>query len=391
MFSACHVTRSHAPRQMADDAPQPPPAVEEETAAPEAPAAGGEPTEAPANVAAADAPQSVPPPSDASAPSPEEGEPAPQQPPAPAPAPEPSEDTDRSDESRRRNAARRSRSRSPRGRSRSRSRSRSPPRRQRRGKASGWDVSTEPPVVVAPTATAQGIPGAVAGVAGAVSAVVQGGAKHGKLAAHVQSKVNELIASGKVGATELDALVLQKLAGAKEEVAMEALTQFSVSDLGKVKNKSGFLSSVIKRVDMERIAALSRGNPAMAHQHHAAMAQQQQGRGQQAAGYTPYPQMYPQGAPRYPGATPVMAPGPFGALDAVVRGKLEEMIRQGVLAPTDLDARALETMREAGQAAALYALDRLAKSDTSHVRNRVGFLMSACVNGCSCVFLQLAV
>ena len=215
-----------------------------------------------------------------------------------------------------------------------------------------------------------------------MTASVHSGAKLSKLTGVVQGKVGELVGSGKVTLDELDALVIQKLGGAKEEVALEALTQFGLSDLGKVKNKSGFLSSVIKRVDMERIAALSRGNPVMVHQHHAAMAQQQQGRQQQGgqAGYSPYGQPQPQQQqvyPRYPGPAAPVAAGPYGALDPMVRAKLEEMTRMGVLAPTDLDARALETMREAGQAAALYALDRLAKSDVSHVRNRVGFLMSA--------------
>ena len=380
-----HVTHCLAPRQMADDAQQPLPEVTdpppaEETAAPEAPAAAG----AALNTAAADA-QSVPPPSDAPAPALKEGEAAAQPPaPAPAPAPEPSAETDRSDESRRRNAgAARSRSRSPRGRSRSRSRSRSPPRRQRRGKASGWDVAEPPQVIVAPPASAHGAPSAVPGGPGGVTASVHSGAKLSKLTGAVQGKVGELVGSGKVTLDELDALVIQKLGGAKEEVALEALTQFGLSDLGKVKNKSGFLSSVIKRVDMERIAALSRGNPAMVHQHHAAMAQQQQGRQQQGgqAGYSPYgqpqQQQQQQVYPRYPGPAAPVAAGPYGALDPMVRAKLEEMTRMGVLAPTDLDARALETMREAGQAAALYALDRLAKSDVSHVRNRVGFLMSA--------------
>jgi|Laugresbdmm110sd_1035091.scaffolds.fasta_scaffold345606_1 hypothetical protein len=47
---------------------------------------------------------------------------------------------------------------------------------------------------------------------------------------------------------------MQKLQNSREEVALEALTQLLAVDTAKVGNKSGFLSSIIKRVDMERIA-----------------------------------------------------------------------------------------------------------------------------------------
>jgi hypothetical protein len=47
---------------------------------------------------------------------------------------------------------------------------------------------------------------------------------------------------------------MQKLLGSREEVALEAVQQMMVVDLSRVTNKSGFFSSIIKRIDMERIA-----------------------------------------------------------------------------------------------------------------------------------------
>lgn len=202
--------------------------------------------------------------------------------------------------------------------------------------------------------------------------------KLSKLSGAVQRRVNDLVSSGKVTLSELDAQVLQKLASSREEVALEALHQFAQSDMGKIHNKAGFLSSVIKRVDMERMANLSRGNPAIAHQHHAAMAAQQQ-QHHTAVPYAPgggYPQhMLSAG---YPPPQQAQQHTAGGAQDPVLLAKADELIRRGVIGPTDLDARVWDSLRELGTGGAMLALDRLGNSDTSHVRNRVGFLMGAC-------------
>jgi hypothetical protein len=75
-----------------------------------------------------------------------------------------------------------------------------------------------------------------------------------QIPSRVQAALSELFAGGRVSASELDSLVMQKLLGSKEEVAMEAVKQLGVVDLSRVTNKSGFLSSIIKRVDMERLS-----------------------------------------------------------------------------------------------------------------------------------------
>lgn len=67
---------------------------------------------------------------------------------------------------------------------------------------------------------------------------------------------------------------MQKLLTSREEVAVEAVHQLLVVDLGRVSNKSGFLSSIVKRVEFERAAGAARPGGA-AHQQPLSFARQE--------------------------------------------------------------------------------------------------------------------
>lgn len=126
-------------------------------------------------------------------------------------------------------------------------------------------------------------------------------------------------------------------------------------------NKSGFLSSIIKRIDMERIAN-SRGG---------------------GGGGGP-----PGGAASFYASNVAPAPPPgrgneiggmagLATLDPIVQRKASDLVARGVVSFEDFDSRVVAGLRELGTTTAAVAVDRLGTSHMTDIRSRAGFFMGA--------------
>jgi hypothetical protein len=133
-----------------------------------------------------------------------------------------------------------------------------------------------------------------------------------------------------------------------------------------VSNKSGFLSSIIKRIDMERIAN-SRGGgapPAAA--------------GNSAAYYMSNAPAAPQAAaPAGRANNEIGGVAGLATLDPIVARKAAEMVQRGIMTYDDFDSRIVAGLRELGTTTAAVAVDRLGTSHMTDIRSRAGFFMGA--------------
>lgn len=155
-------------------------------------------------------------------------------------------------------------------------------------------------------------------------------------------------------------------------------------DLGRVSNKSGFLSSIIKRVDMERIANAN----AAAHR----LPVQQQGYGgaphgghfgtaggSAPGGYggamAPLAGAYRPGGGGGGGALDAGGAAGLATLDPSVARKARDLVARGVMTIDDFDARVCAGLRELGPHTGGVAVDRLGTSHMNDIRSRASFFM----------------
>ena len=124
-------------------------------------------------------------------------------------------------------------------------------------------------------------------------------------------------------------------------------------------NKSGFLSSIIKRIDMERIANSRGGGGGGAPPASAASFY--------ASNVAPAP---PPGRGNEIGGMAGLA-----TLDPIVQRKASELVARGVVTFDDFDSRVVAGLRELGTTTAAVAVDRLGTSHMTDIRSRAGFFM----------------
>ena len=141
-------------------------------------------------------------------------------------------------------------------------------------------------------------------------------------------------------------------------------------DLERVSNKSGFLSSIIKRIDMERVAN-SRGGGGGSSHHPMA-----------APNSTGYYMSNAHAPPPVPAAAAgrgneIGGAAGLATLDPIVARKAAEMVARGVMTYDDFDSRIVAGLRELGTTTAAVAVDRLGTSHMTDIRSRAGFFMGA--------------
>ena len=140
--------------------------------------------------------------------------------------------------------------------------------------------------------------------------------------------------------------------------------------------KSGFLSSIIKRIDMERVAN-ARGGGAPP------------GGGASTFYMSNAPAPVHAAAPPGRGNEIGGAAG-LATLDPIVARKAAELVSRGVMTYDDFDSRIVAGLRELGTTTAAVAVDRLGTSHMTDIRSRAGFFMGAPPRGAASFYLSSA-
>ena len=129
-------------------------------------------------------------------------------------------------------------------------------------------------------------------------------------------------------------------------------------------NKSGFLSSIIKRIDMERIAN-SRGGGGGG------------GGGGPPANTASFYVSNAAAAPAPGRGNEIGGVAGLATLDPIVQRKASELVQRGVVTFDDFDSRVVAGLRELGTTTAAVAVDRLGTSHMTDIRSRAGVFMGA--------------
>ena len=146
--------------------------------------------------------------------------------------------------------------------------------------------------------------------------------------------MRDLIASGKVGETELDEGALLQLRQVPESTALACIKHLQSADLSNVRSKSAYLVGIIRRLNTDNSYIASGG---------------------------------------IEGAIDIDST--IKALPAVVKRKLEQMFSGGAVKKEDIEPRVLRELMEFGEKGGLTILERYSSKNLSNVRNKTAFLI----------------
>mmetsp|Transcript_20441 Transcript_20441/g.24542 ORF Transcript_20441/g.24542 Transcript_20441/m.24542 type:complete len:554 (-) Transcript_20441:1898-3559(-) len=156
-----------------------------------------------------------------------------------------------------------------------------------------------------------------------------------KLPQETQAKLNELDAEGRVVRGDLDSRSLDALADFSSQDACDLLEQFAGQDLNVVRNKSAYLSGLMRRY-----------------------------------------RRYPEGVPP---KQAVLQHGPLtlDSLPGPVRKTLESIFAEGSVIESDVDERCLEALIELPASLAVQTVEEFGRSSKSdNIRNKAAFFQS---------------